>query len=230
MQMDPKRFENTYTYHAPKGDQTARYEKLRAKARELAELIEVCCPDSRKRAWRTRRWRKRLCGPTPPSQETSDAMRLYTSKVIADWLGLTERRVRQLRDEGIIEEQAPGLYDLRATTRRYISYLRSGSLADERAGLTRAKREAAEMENALRRGELHRTEEIESGIKTMLLNIRGRFLSLPAKLSPALAAMGGDQASIFDELKHAIDETLEELRDFNVAFAQEEDGDGEKEE
>ena len=150
-------------------------------------------------------------------------MRLYTSKVIADWLGLTERRVRQLRDEGIIEEQAPGLYDLRATTRRYISYLRSGSLADERAGLTRAKREAAEMENALRRGELHRTEEIESGIKTMLLNIRGRFLSLPA-------AMGGDQASIFDELKHAIDETLEELRDFNVAFAQEEDGDGEKEE
>ena len=152
-------------------------------------------------------------------------MRLYTSKVIADWLGLTERRVRQLRDEGIIEEQAPGL-----TTRRYISYLRSGSLADERAGLTRAKREAAEMENALRRGELHRTEEIETGIKTMLLNIRGRFLSLPAKLSPALAAMGGDQASIFDELKHAIDETLEELRDFNVAFAQEEDGDGEKEE
>ena len=42
--------------------------------------------------------------------------------------------------------------------------------------------------------------------------------------------MGGDQASIFDELKHAIDETLEELRDFNVAFSQEEDGDGEKEE
>ena len=77
-------------------------------------------------------------------------MRLYTSKVIADWLGLTERRVRQLRDEGIIEEQAPGLYDLRATTRRYISYLRSGSLADERAGLTRAKREAAEMEKSQR--------------------------------------------------------------------------------
>ena len=50
MQMDPKRFENTYTYHAPKGDQTARYEKLRAKARELAELIEACCPDSREKS------------------------------------------------------------------------------------------------------------------------------------------------------------------------------------
>lgn len=95
--------------------------------------------------------------------------------------------MRQLRDEGIIEEQAPGLYDLRATTRRYISYLRSGSLADERAGLTRAKREAAEMENALRRGELHRTEEIESGIKTMLLNIRG----VPLPACEAVPGSGG---------------------------------------
>ena len=157
-------------------------------------------------------------------------MKLYTSKVVADWLGLTERRVRQLRDEGIIEEHSPCLYDLRATTRRYISYLRSGSLADERARLTKAKREAAEMENDLRRGELHRTAELEAGSKTMLLNIRGRFLSLPAKLSPALATMGGDQASIFDVLKKAIDETLEELRDFNVAFAMREDEDGEENE
>ena len=160
-------------------------------------------------------------------------MTLYTSKVVAQYLNLTERRVRQLRDEGIIREKRPGLYNLVDAMTRYIKYVNAGSkvdLNDERAKLTKVKREAAEMENALRRGELHRTEEIETGIKTMLLNIRGRFLSLPAKLSPALAAMGGDQASIFDELKHAIDETLEELRDFNVAFAQEGDGDGEKEE
>lgn len=147
-------------------------------------------------------------------------MTLYTSKVVADWLGLTERRVRQLRDEGVIEEQAPGLYNLRATVTRYIAYLRTGgaSLNDERARLTKAKREAAEMENDLQRGDLHRTEDIEKGITTMCLNIRSRFLTLPAKLSPALAEMGGKQADIFDELKRAIDETLDELRDYRVAF------------
>ena len=98
------------------------------------------------------------------------------------------------------------------------------------AGLTRAKAgRRRRWKNALRRGELHRTEEIETGIKTMLLNIREALpFPSPRSCPPALAAMGGDQASIFDELKHAIDETLEELRDFNVAFAQEEDGDGEK--
>lgn len=160
-------------------------------------------------------------------------MKLYTSKVVAAWLGLTERRVRQLRDEGVISEKQPGLYDLQATVTKYIIFLRNGSgkinLNDERAGLTRAKREAAEMENKLRMGELHRTQDIESGLKTVFLNIRGRFLALPAKLSPTLASMGGNQTAIFDELKQAIDEALEELSDYRVAFAAR-DGDGDGEE
>lgn len=160
-------------------------------------------------------------------------MKLYTSKVVAAWLGLTERRVRQLRDEGVISEKQPGLYDLQATVTKYITFLRNGSgkinLNDERAGLTRAKREAAEMENKLRMGELHRTQDIEAGLKTVFLNIRGRFLALPAKLSPTLASMGGNQTAIFDELKQAIDEALEELSDYRMAFAAREgDGDGEE--
>ena len=160
-------------------------------------------------------------------------MKLYTSKVVAAWLGLTERRVRQLRDEGVISEKQPGLYDLQATVTKYITFLRNGSgkinLNDERAGLTRAKREAAEMENKLRMGELHRTQDIEAGLKTVFLNIRGRFLALPAKLSPTLASMGGNQTAIFDELKQAIDEAVEELSDYRMAFAAR-DGDGDGEE
>ena len=44
-----KNLNNIYTYHAPKGDQQERYEDIREKARELAELIERCCPDSREK-------------------------------------------------------------------------------------------------------------------------------------------------------------------------------------
>lgn len=161
-------------------------------------------------------------------------MRLYTSKVVAQWLCLTERRVRQLRDEGVIVEARPGLYELQPTVARYISYIGGAgkeSLNNERMLLTAEKRKAAEMDNALRRGETHRTEDIEQGIKTMFLNMRSRFLALPAKLSPALATMGGNQTAIFDELKKAIDETLEELSDYKVAFAvQDGERDGEEEE
>ena len=161
-------------------------------------------------------------------------MKLYTSNVVADWLALTPRRVRQLRDEGVLIEKAPGLYDLQSSVVRYVSYLRKGSgntnLTDERAMLTRAKREAAEMENEERRGNLHRTDELEKGLATLCLNMRGRFSSLPAKLSGELAQMGGNQAGIYDKLKAAIDETLEELSRFNVAFAIEGGEDEEEEE
>lgn len=121
-------------------------------------------------------------------------MTLYTSKVVAQWLCLTERRVRQLRDEGVIVEARPGLYELQPTVARYITYIGGAgkeTLTNERMKLTRAKREAAELENELRKGEAHRTEDIERGIKSMFLNIRSRFLALPAKLSPTLATMGG---------------------------------------
>ena len=159
-------------------------------------------------------------------------MTLYTSKVVAQWLCLTERRVRQLRDESVIVEARPGLYELQPTVARYITYIGGAgkeTLTNERMKLTRAKREAAELENELRKGEVHRTEDIERGIKSMFLNIRSRFLALPAKLSPTLATMGGNQTGIFDELKQAIDEILEEMSDYRVAFAvQDGESDGEE--
>ena len=146
-------------------------------------------------------------------------MTLYTSKVIAQWLCLTERRVRQLRDEGVIVEARPGLYELQPTVARYIKYL--GGAGKESLNTER---------NDLRRGDLHSTQDIEKGIQTMCLNIRSRFLAMPAKLSPTLAAMDGNQAAIFDEMKKAIDETLEELSDYRVAFAVEDTADERTEE
>ena len=145
---------------------------------------------------------------------------------------MPDRRVRQLRDEGVIVEARPGLYELQPTVARYITYIGGAgkeTLTNERMKLTRAKREAAELENELRKGEVHRTEDIERGIKSMFLNIRSRFLALPAKLSPTLATMGGNQTGIFDELKQAIDEILEEMSDYRVAFAvQDGESDGEE--
>ena len=45
-----KDFDNIYTYHAPKEGQPAQYEEIRAKAKELAELIDGNCPDSREKS------------------------------------------------------------------------------------------------------------------------------------------------------------------------------------
>lgn len=39
-----------FTYHPPTGDQPQRYETLRAKARELAELVVDATPESREQS------------------------------------------------------------------------------------------------------------------------------------------------------------------------------------
>ena len=42
--------DNIYTYHSPKNDQPERYVELREKAKELAVLITMRCPNSRERS------------------------------------------------------------------------------------------------------------------------------------------------------------------------------------
>lgn len=86
-------------------------------------------------------------------------MKAYTSKAVAAWLDISERRVRQLRDEKVITEIRPGLYDLKTVNHQYINYLRKNNPESEssnrlqrrtcKAGQT--KREAQELELQLRR-------------------------------------------------------------------------------
>lgn len=46
----PNDIDRIYTYHPPKPGQPERYGKIRAKAKELAELIDAECPQSRERS------------------------------------------------------------------------------------------------------------------------------------------------------------------------------------
>lgn len=41
---------NIYTYHPPKEGQPEKYETIRKKARELATLFELMCPESREQS------------------------------------------------------------------------------------------------------------------------------------------------------------------------------------
>lgn len=45
-----EQIENNFMYHSPKNGQTEKYEKIRAKAKELAYLIDGECPNSREKS------------------------------------------------------------------------------------------------------------------------------------------------------------------------------------
>jgi len=50
MTSDDQELDLRFTYHAPKGDQTSRYEKIRAAGREMANNLQYLCPDSREKS------------------------------------------------------------------------------------------------------------------------------------------------------------------------------------
>ncbi|MFC0278119.1 hypothetical protein ACFFH2_15705 [Enterococcus devriesei] len=45
--------ENNFMYHAPKEGQAEKYDQLRSKAKELANLIDELCPNSREKSLAT---------------------------------------------------------------------------------------------------------------------------------------------------------------------------------
>lgn len=149
-------------------------------------------------------------------------MKMYTAAAVARRLDMTERNVRLLRDKGVLTEYKPGLYDLQTVTVQYINFLRQKNpeaedkvdYNTERAKLVRAKRESEELELQVRKNELHTTEDIEKALTDMLVNFRTKLMAIPAKLSPIMAKKK-DQTEIFELMKAAIDETLEELADFD---------------
>ncbi|MCL2356627.1 MAG: hypothetical protein FWC70_05625 [Defluviitaleaceae bacterium] len=154
-------------------------------------------------------------------------MKLYDTKAISRVLNLSERRVRQLKDKGIISEYkaGTGLYDLIQTNHRYIDYLRnrnpdSEQAADyltERALLVRAKRRDAEYDLAVKERELHAASDVMAVMSGMLTTFKARILAIPAKLSPILSKKTGKR-EIFRILKDSMEEALAELSDYGQAF------------
>jgi len=46
----PLDIDKIFTYHPPKNDQPERYIAIRDKAKELAELVNLVCPESREKS------------------------------------------------------------------------------------------------------------------------------------------------------------------------------------
>jgi hypothetical protein len=48
--MTPEELEARFTYHAPKGDQAQRYQRIRSDAAQFAALLDDLVPESREKS------------------------------------------------------------------------------------------------------------------------------------------------------------------------------------
>ena len=151
---------------------------------------------------------------------------IYTRKIIAQVLTISEKRVKQLTDEGIIEEFSNGHYKLLPSVQAYIGYLQKQLSDDdeasdynvEKAKLTRAKREDAELELQVKRNELHRASVVEFIMTNMIVAFKAKLEVLPYKVLPSILGVPDGKEKpdrIADILKAAVEEALSELADYN---------------
>ena len=162
-------------------------------------------------------------------------MPLYTSKAVGEWLGITDRQVRNLRDQGVLSEVRPGVFDMKVCVRQYLKFKIGDK--DDQARLvaaraereeTRGKIEKMRMEEA--QGDLHRTEEVERALKIIFANFKNRLETIPTKSASTMAQLT-DPAEAHDILQKAVQEALVELSDPEIALAApEEESEDEQEE
>lgn len=144
-------------------------------------------------------------------------------KELAATIGITPRRVRELKQEGFFET-IPGSrkYDLAKCVQEYIEYkvkaeTRNGKSMDKEEA--QAKHESIKMEISilkLRRlkRELHEARDVEFFLSNMLINFKNKLLSIPSKVSIQIVGEK-DVNKIIAVLNKEVMEALEELSEYN---------------
>jgi phage terminase Nu1 subunit (DNA packaging protein) len=142
---------------------------------------------------------------------------------------LTAVRVQQLAKDGVVTKAERGRYDLWPSIRGYIKFLQerkvnqwdsgddAGDWQKERARLTRAKADMAEMQAAILKGTVHEAKAVESVWTDHLLACRAKLLSMPKKLAPRVHGVE-KLTSIETEIDAAITEALNELASYDPAL------------
>jgi hypothetical protein len=149
-------------------------------------------------------------------------------KELASILGLTDRRVRQLKNEfGLFSGDSTvgdkqKKYKLEKCIPEYINYKLE---AETQQGTTLIKeKEQAEHEQIKKkismlklrklRRELHEAEDVERFLTDMLVRFKNRLLTIPQKVSPLV--VGEDDVNvIMDILEKEVYQTLEELSEYD---------------
>ena len=170
---------------------------------------------------------------------------VVNQKELAQTLGISSRRVRALKEEGLFETSKSGRgYNLETCVQEYIEYKVNAELG--RSALISKEKVQAEHEEVKRqisllklrklRRELHEAADVEFYLSDMLVRFKNRLLALPSKLAMEIAGLE-DINDIIQIIQKNMLDTLEELSEYDPdeidqgdVYLPEEDEEGEEEE
>lgn len=150
--------------------------------------------------------------------KTKDADTVGLRRLV-DFLGLSTTRIAQLTAAGIVVKHGRDQYSFAATVKNYVAYLKQQAelarqggktLSAQRARLTSARADVAEMDRATKQGALVSADEMAEVWAFQIANARQRLLTIPDKVAPRIAAIkNAVEASAL--LRKEIYEVLSEL-------------------
>jgi terminase small subunit / prophage DNA-packing protein len=122
---------------------------------------------------------------------------LAGAAVLARWLGVTDKTVRELANAGIAVRAKRGLYRLEESVRRYCEHIRrtaaqrggEASLAkmrDQRIRIAKEQADALALKNGAMRGELLDAKAVEREWSETLRGVRAGMLAVPSRAGARL--------------------------------------------
>ncbi len=147
---------------------------------------------------------------------------IVTAAEVAAWLGISTRRVKELRADGVLPGTSGAPYDLQACVLAYCTHMRpakgraaaGGSDAamtfdEARIRLLNEQADAQAMKNAATRGELIPASYVLRVIETDYSRVRTRLLAIPTSNAPRLCRIKGPpemETAIYDLIVEALEE------------------------
>ena len=148
---------------------------------------------------------------------------IVNQKELAKCLGISSRRVRQLREDGLFKLSQEGRgYNLEKSIQEYIEYKvnaetgRRASISKEevQAEHEEVKKQISLLKLRKLRRELHEAADVEAYLSDMLLRFKNRLMALPAKL--AMQVSGEEDLNvIIQTIKRELTAVLEELSEYD---------------
>lgn len=149
-------------------------------------------------------------------------------KELAAILGVTDRRIRQLREEyglfekGRTEGKKVKNYCLEKCVPEYINYRLEAEVGQgtnigkekEQAEHERIKKKISILKLRKLRRELHEADDVEEFLTDMLMNFRNRILAIPPKVAP-LVMSEDDVNKIIEILERELFGALDELSEYD---------------
>lgn len=142
---------------------------------------------------------------------------------VADWLGLSERRVRELRASGVLPGSRNEAYDLRSCVRAYCSHIRpasgrnasggsesAGSLDQARIEVLNEQRDRLRMLNEQMRGDTVLAEDMDTVVGAYADATRAKVLALPTRAAPLVLGLTS-LAEVRDKLTELAHEACGDL-------------------